>query len=63
MWINAMSKVARRKGVTVSELLKQRQNNNPKQTYKLKKIEKRQIKKDPFEGMSSRDLYNWRPMD
>ena len=32
MWINAMSKVARQKGITIPEFLKQQRENNPNLT-------------------------------
>jgi hypothetical protein len=63
MWINAMSRVARRKGITVSELLKQRREANANITYPSERVKNHSKKKDAFEGLSTRDLYCRRPMD
>jgi len=57
MWINAMSKVARKKGITISELLKQQREVNANLTYLSERL------KDAFEGLSKRELYFRRPMD
>ena len=63
MWINAMSRVGRRKGITIPELLKQQRENNPNLTILPKPLKSRPKKVDPFEGVSTRELYCRRPMD
>ena len=63
MWINAMSRVARRKGITIPELLKQQRENSPNLTSLPKPLKSRSKKVDPFEGLSTRELYFRRPMD
>ncbi len=63
MWINAMSRVARRKGITIPELLKQQQGIGSKQSKPSKKFKRNLTKKDAFEGLSTRELYLRRPMD
>ena len=63
MWINAMSKVARKKGITISELLKEQREANTKLTYPSDRVKNHSKKKDAFEGLSTRELYFRRPMD
>ena len=63
MWINAMSSVARRKGITIPDLLKQQQGIGSKQGKPSKGLERSPTKKDAFEGLSTRELYLRRPMD
>ena len=63
MWINAMSRVARQKGITIPELLKHQREKNPNRTSRTKTLKSRSRKADPFEGLSTRELYFRRPMD
>ena len=63
MWINAMSRVAKRNGLTIPELLKQQRENSPNLTSPPKPMKSRPKKVDPFEGLSTRELYCRRPMD
>ena len=63
MWINAMSKVARKKEITISELLRQQREVNANLTYSSERLKSRLKKKDAFEGLSTRELYFRRPMD
>lgn len=63
MWINAMSKVARKKGITISELLKEQREANANITYPSKRVKNHSKIKDAFEGLSTRELYCRRPMD
>ena len=63
MWINAMSRVARRKEISIPELLKQQRENSPNLTSLPKPLKSRPKKVDPFEGLSTRELYCRRPMD
>ena len=49
MWINAMSRVARRKGITIPDLLKQQQGIDSKQGKPSKRLERSPTKKDAFE--------------
>jgi hypothetical protein len=63
MWINAMSRVARKKGITIPELLKQQRNNNPNLSCLQKRSKSLPEQVDPFEGLTTRELYFCRPMD
>ena len=63
MWINAMSKVARKKGIAISELLKEQREANAKLTYPSDRVKNHFKKKDAFEGLSTRELYFRRPTD
>jgi hypothetical protein len=63
MWINAISKVARKKGIAISELLKRQREVNANLTYSSERLKSRLKKKDAFEGLSTRELYFRRPMD
>ena len=63
MWINAMSRIARQKGITIPELLKQQREKSPNLTSHSKTLKFRSRKADPFEGLSTRELYCRRPMD
>ena len=63
MWINAMSRVARRKGITIPELLKHQREKSPNRTSRTTTLKSRSKKADPFEGLSTRELYCRRPMD
>ena len=47
MWINAMSRVARRKGITIPELLKQQRKNSLNLTCLPKTLKSRNKKTDP----------------
>jgi len=51
MWINAMSRVAIRKGITVSELLKERREANANITYPSERVKNHFRRKDAFEGL------------
>ena len=62
MFLNAMAQVAAREELTIKQLLERRR----KKTEKLprKKLRKpKPMRRDPFEGLSSRELYIRRPMD
>ena len=63
MWINAMSRVAKRNGLTIPELLKQQREQNANKSCRSKRSVSRPRKKDPFEGLSTSELYFRRPMD
>ncbi len=63
MWINAMSRVARRKGITIPELLKQQREKGPNLTSRSQTLKSRSRKADPFEGVTTRELYCRQPMD
>ena len=62
MWINAMSKVARRNGLSIPELLKRQRENNPNLTYLQKRSKSFSKKADPFENLTTKELYYRRPM-
>ena len=62
MWINAMSRVAKRNGLKIPELLKQQRKKSQNLNRLPKKFEVTPKKKDPFEGLSTRELYLVRPM-
>ena len=57
MWINAMSRVAKRNGLKIPELLKQQRENSPNLTSLPKLLKSRPKKVDPFEGLSTREMY------
>ena len=62
MFLNAMAQVAAREGLTIKQLLERRR----KKTEKLPRKKQKKptlMKRDPFEGLSSRELYMRRPMD
>ena len=63
MWVNAMSRVARQKGITIPELLKQPREKSPSLTCLPKPLKSRPNKVNTFEGLSTRELYFRRPMD
>ena len=62
MFLNAMARVAAKEGLTIKQFLERRR----KEAEKLppRKLGKSKPKRrDPFEGLSTRELYMRRPMD
>ena len=62
MFLNAMARVAVKEGLTIKQFLELRR----KEAEKLppRKLGKPKSKRrDPFEGLSTRELYMRRPMD
>ena len=62
MFLNAMARVAAKEGLTIKQPLERRR----KEAEKLPSKENGEAKakrRDPFEGLSTRELYMRRPMD
>ncbi len=62
MFLNAMAKVAARKGMTIKQLLEHRRKEAEKLPPR-KPGKPKPKRRDPFEGLSTRELYMRRPMD
>jgi len=62
MFLNAMARVAAREGLTIKQFLERRRTEAEKlPPRKLRKPKSK--RRDPFEGLSTRELYMRRPMD
>jgi len=62
MFLNAMARVAAREGLTIQQLLERKSREAEK--LLPRKLEKTKPKgRNPFEGLSTRELYMRRPMD
>jgi len=63
-FINALVAAAKREGVSPAELYARANGSHKSMKLKTMKTGTRKPRcKDPFEGMSSRELYMRRPMD
>jgi len=62
MFLNAVAKAAAREGITIKQLLERKRRE-------AEKLPRRKIgrpkpkRRDPFEGVSTRELYMCRPID
>ena len=62
MFLNAMARVAAKEGLTIKQFLERKR----KEAKKLPPRKQGKLKpkgRDPFEGLSTRELYMRRPMD
>ena len=62
MFLNAMARVAAREGLTIKQLL-ERKSREAEKLFLMKRGKPKPKRRDPFEGLSTRELYMRRPMD
>ena len=61
MFLNAMARVAAKEGLTTKQLLERRRKEPEKLPPKNREAKPKG--RDPFEGLSTQELYMRRPMD
>ena len=62
MFLNAMARVAAREGLTIKQFLERRRKEAEKLPPR-KPGKPKPKRRDPFEGLSTQELYMRRPMD